>query len=331
LSIVLFDLDGFKDVNDSRGHVAGDELLRAVAHALQSAARVGDIVARVGGDEFAVIAPDTDDESATALAERLRRAAVEALAQLQVPVTLSAGVADLAGASGADDLVHLADRALYWAKHHGRDQTASHAVSVVDHLSEDERSRRLERARALTGLHALARAVDAKDPFTQRHAQRVAEISEELAVALGWTADRCLRLSQAALLHDVGKIGVPDAVLHKPGRLTPAEYDQVKAHSEIGARIAAGVLDDEQVAWVRSHHERPDGTGYPDGLSTPAIPDGARIIAVADAFDVMTTGRPYQGAMAVADAVAELLRHADTQFDPSVLRALEDWSRITDE
>jgi HD-GYP domain-containing protein (c-di-GMP phosphodiesterase class II) len=256
---------------------------------------------------------------------------VEALAQLQVPVTLSAGVADLAGASGADDLVHLADRALYWAKHHGRDQTASHAVSVVDHLSEDERSRRLERARALTGLHALARAVDAKDPFTQRHAQRVAEISEELAVALGWTADRCLRLSQAALLHDVGKIGVPDAVLHKPGRLTPAEYDQVKAHSEIGARIAAGVLDDEQVAWVRSHHERPDGTGYPDGLSTPAIPDGARIIAVADAFDVMTTGRPYQGAMAVADAVAELLRHADTQFDPSVLRALEDWSRITDE
>jgi diguanylate cyclase (GGDEF)-like protein/PAS domain S-box-containing protein len=330
LSLVLFDLDGFKDVNDSRGHVAGDELLRAVAQALHSAARTGDIVARVGGDEFAVIAPDTDDAAAAALAERLRRAAGEALERLHVAVTLSAGVADLAAASAADDLVHLADRALYWAKHHGRDQTATHAVSAVDQLSDEERNRRLERARALTGLHALARAVDAKDPFTQRHAQRVAEISEELAVALGWTADRCLRLSQAALLHDVGKIGVPDAVLHKPGKLTSDEYEQVKLHSEIGARIAAGVLDDEQVSWVRSHHERPDGSGYPDGLTEREIPDGARIIAVADAFDVMTTGRPYQRAMEASDAVAELLRHTGTQFDAGVLRTLEDWSRVTD-
>jgi diguanylate cyclase (GGDEF)-like protein len=321
LSLVMFDLDGFKLVNDLHGHRAGDDVLQTVGRVLERERRANDIPARVGGDEFALIAPDTTGAAALIVAERLRTSIAAALGDLELPVTLSAGVTDLTAATTTTDLLDLADSALYHAKHHGRDQ-AVHYTPGIDQTGD-------ERRRALGGLTVLARAVDAKDSPTQRHSERVASISTQLALRLGWTPERCTRLREAALLHDVGKIGVPDSILTKPAALTDDEYDRVKAHVALGAQIAEGILDPEQVTWVRGHHERPDGRGYPDALTADTIPDGARLLAIADAYDTMTSGRPYKPAISPTDATREMRRHAGRQFDAELLDQLDQWALAT--
>jgi HD-GYP domain-containing protein (c-di-GMP phosphodiesterase class II) len=138
---------------------------------------------------------------------------------------------------------------------------------VVRELDERQRSRELDRSQALVGLRALARAIDAKDPATQEHSERVAALSARLAVTRGWAPDRVARLRDAALLHDVGKIGIPDAILLKDGSLEDDEFAVVREHSVLGARIVGDVLDEEQIAWIAGHHERPDGSGYPAALA----------------------------------------------------------------
>ncbi len=200
-----------------------------------------------------------------------------------------------------------------------------YALGAGHDLSERQRQQRFQRARTITGLGALARAVDAKDAASQEHAQRVADICEALAVRLGWNPDRCARLREAALLHDIGKIGIPDTILAKPGKLTAQEYEQVKTHTLLGAQITQDVLDEEQVCWVRWRHERPDGRGYPDALTAGSIPDGALVLGVADAFDAMTAGRSYQAARSTSAALAEMRAHAGTQFDQDLLDLLENW------
>jgi putative nucleotidyltransferase with HDIG domain len=172
------------------------------------------------------------------------------------------------------------------------------------------------------GILALARAVDAKDPSTRRHSGRVADLAVRLATALGWSPERCVLLRDAGLMHDVGKIAVPDAILLKPDRLTDDEYAIVKTHAAIGAEIAAEVLTAEQASWVRHHHEQHDGRGYPDGISGARIPQGARILAVADAFDVMMIPRRYASGRTLDEALAECLRCSGAQFDPAVVDAL---------
>jgi HD-GYP domain-containing protein (c-di-GMP phosphodiesterase class II) len=186
-----------------------------------------------------------------------------------------------------------------------------------------ERAERLARMHALSGLRALARVIDAKDPVTRRHSERVADLCARLAAAAGWEPARVARLREAALVHDVGKIGVPDAVLLKPARLAGEEYEVVKRHAALGAEIVADVLDAEQVTWVRSHHERPDGCGYPDGLSGDAIPDGAALLALADCLDTMTKSRPYSTPMPVADALAEIRALAGRQFTHAAVATLD--------
>jgi HD-GYP domain-containing protein (c-di-GMP phosphodiesterase class II) len=188
-------------------------------------------------------------------------------------ITCSAGVCDLERATDADEIYRFADGALYWAKEHGRDQVCAYLPDVVTELSAKERAERLARVQKRSALLALARAIDARDPATQRHSERVAEVAVLLAEAMGWSAQATLRLREAALLHDVGKIGIPDAVLFKPGALLGDEYDVVKHHADLGARITGDVLDVGQAGWVRHHHERWDGTGYPDGLANDAIPE----------------------------------------------------------
>ena len=194
---------------------------------------------------------------------------------------------------------------------------------MVRSLSAQERAEYLERSQGLVGLHALARAIDAKDPTTRKHSERVADLAAQLAQALGWSPKRVSRLREAALVHDVGKIGVPDAILLKPSRLDRDEYEAVKEHAILSAQIVEGVLSPEQVAWVRAHHERPDGTGYPHGLSSDQIPEGAKIIALADAWDVMTAPRLYSEAKDPATALAECRELAGRQFDCFCVEALE--------
>jgi diguanylate cyclase (GGDEF)-like protein/PAS domain S-box-containing protein len=322
LGLVVMDLDHFKQINDHFGHQVGDEVLVETARRLSSLARLGEVLARVGGEEFAWLLPEADAMAAYAAAERARRAIGGTPFPRVGRVTASAGVCELAQARGAAELFELADGALYWAKVQGRDVAYRYSPEVVEVLSASERVDRLARTQALAGLRALARAVDAKDPSTAAHSERVAAMAERLARALRWPADRTALLGEAGLLHDVGKIGVPDSVLAKPGPLTPAEHELVKPHAALGATIAGEVLGAEQVAWIRGHHERWDGAGYPDGLAADAIPDGARILALADAWDVMTAVRLYGEPLGPEAALAACRREAGRQFAPEAVAAL---------
>jgi diguanylate cyclase (GGDEF)-like protein len=313
LSVVLFDLDHFKLVNDTHGHDRGDDVLRGVAARLRSLVRAGEALGRPGGEEFAWVLPNTTDSEAWRAAERARIAIREtSIAGLNV--TVSAGVCELRFAGDAPSLLRLADGALYWAKDHGRDVTFSYNPDVVTVLSASEKADRLERAQSLAALRALARVVDARDPDTQRHSERVADLAVRLAAHLGWKEDAQARLHEAALVHDIGKIGIPDALLRKTDRLRGEEFELVKAHAALGARIVSEVLTPDQTAWVRGHHERFDGRGYPDRLAGDGLSAGARILAVADSWDAMTTRRPYRDAFSVPQAMAELARGAGSQW-----------------
>jgi diguanylate cyclase (GGDEF)-like protein len=323
LALAVFDIDRFKQINDTLGHVGGDAVLAETARRMQSAARAGEIVARIGGDELALLMPGADGDDAHAAAERIRRAVAATPFADAGALTLSAGVCDLGQASAPEELLRLADGALYWAKAHGRDACIRYSPQVVEELSAAERADRLEHARALAALGALARAIDAKDPATIRHSERVAALACELAAESGWSPQDVARLHDAAVVHDVGKIGVPDAVLSKPERLTREEYEVIKRHADLGAQIVAEMLDHEQVAWVRGHHERHDGRGYPDGLAGDTIAEGARLMALADAWDAMTGARVYSAPMALEDALGEVRANEGAQFHPDAVAALE--------
>ena len=181
--------------------------------------------------------------------------------------------------------------------------------------TEDERHTQMLAA-------ALARAVDAKDSYTRSHCHTVSQLSALIATELGFTGDRLAKMRLAGLLHDVGKIGVPDAILNKPAALTDDEYEVMKQHAVLGFEIVESAGLPEQARWIRHHHERVDGRGYPDGLSGEEIPLESRIILVADSFEAMTSDRPYRRAPGREFALAELDRNAGTQFDPDVVDAL---------
>ena len=237
-------------------------------------------------------------------------------------MTISAGVASAAGEDGPG-LYTLADGARYWAKSTGRDRCVVYDPGEVSATSADEYQRYLERQGVLSTIRALARAVDARDVSTREHSDRVASLAARIALELGWDTHSADRLYDAGLLHDIGKIGIPDAVLFKPGRLTPDEYALITTHSELGAQIVAGALSEERGAWVRGHHERWGGGGYPADLSGDDIPEGARILALADAWDVMTIARTYSTPRPVDEAVAECRRESGAQFWPAAVDVLE--------
>jgi diguanylate cyclase (GGDEF)-like protein len=323
LSLVLIDLDHFKDINDTFGHQVGDRVLADIARALSPLVREGELLARVGGEELAWLLPESEHLGAHAAAERARAAISAARPGDLDTVTASAGVCSLDRAGSSRELYRLADAALFWAKSQGRDCAITYEQDAVDDIPHHERTAQMERARTLGALRALARAVDARDPATQRHSERVATMTYDLAIEHGWSVERAGSLREAALVHDVGKIGVPDAVLLKPGRLDPAEYAQIQAHSALGAQIVSEVLTPEQVGWVRHHHERFDAGGYPDRLSGLDIPEGARIMAVADSWDAMTGQRNYRDALRADEALLECQTASGTQFDSGVIVSLE--------
>jgi diguanylate cyclase (GGDEF)-like protein len=323
LSLALIDIDHFRRINEQHGHEAGDRVLAQIAALLGAAAREADLVARVGGEEIAWLMPETEAMDAWQAVDRAREAVARTAVGEAAHVTVSAGVCDLGQAGSAGELLRLAEGALYWAKQHGRDVAFVYSPSVVEELSAEERADRLQRFQALQSIRVLARAVDAKDPSTREHSERVADLAVALGAALGWDPDRLVRLREAGLIHDVGKIGVPDRILFKPARLSPAEYEEITRHAAIGSAMVADVLTPEQVSWVRGHHERWDGRGYPDGLAGTAIPDGARVLALADAWDVMTSVRSYHEPLTTAEALAECRRCSGAQFSADLVEAVE--------
>jgi len=323
LALGLIDIDRFRRVNERFGHEAGDRVLVTISTLLQSAARDGDMLARVGGEEIAWLMPETEAMEAWTAVDRARELVARTAVGDVGTVTVSAGVCDLAQAGSAGELQRLAEGALYWAKQHGRDVAFLYSPKVVEELSAQERADRLQRLQALQSIRVLARAVDAKDSSTREHSERVAELAVAIGAALGWEGEALVRLREAGLVHDVGKIGVPDRILFKPGRLTRDEYEEIKQHARIGAEMVVDVLTPEQVGWVRGHHERWDGSGYPGGLAGERIPLGARILALADSWDVMTSVRPYHEPLSTEEALAECRRCAGGQFSSEVVDALE--------
>lgn len=322
LSLVMLDLDHFKRVNDTRGHPAGDLVLKEVARRLGSVARAEDLVARVGGEEFAWLLPETGRSAAWQAAEKARASIAAEPMPGDLRVTISAGIAELSHAGDETELYRLADRALYWAKRHGRNLSFGYSPEGPEPLDSDQLAERLANAQAHAALCALAAAVDAKDPSTQRHSERVADLTAQLAIERDWSAGRIALLREVALVHDVGKIGVPDRILFKPERLSEEERAHVREHSSLGAQIASNVLGAEQTAWLRGHHERWDGLGYPDGIAGTTIPEGARLLALADAWDAMTSVRSYQPARSPEHALRECVEQEGRHLCPNAVAAL---------
>ena len=295
----MLDLDHFKEVNDRHGHAAGDELLCWVVSTLTRSVRPGDAIGRIGGDEFAALLVDISPVDALERTSRL----LEALSE-RAPCSVGLASFPIDG-SELEDLMRQADVRLY-ASRHGR--PARESAPNVERLS---------------WATALAGAVDLRMHAGHGHSCAVAEHAVAIAARLGWPPDRLGMLRIAATLHDVGKMTIPESILCKPDRLTPEEFEQIKAHSAAGALLVSGVDGLEQIVpWIRHSHESYDGSGYPDGLCGEAIPQASRIMLVADAFDAITSTRPYREGLCVAQAREELERHAGSQFDPQCVAAL---------
>ena len=320
LSLVLVDLDAFKAINDTYGHQVGDRVLQRVGEVLRGLGRDGDVLGRLGGDEFALLFPETDPEGACLAAERALQLLNERPVERGILVTASAGVAGLADEEDADRLLRNADAALYRAKAEGRDGVAQY--TPASEARGAGRAQDVARSRALTALRALAHVIDGRDPAMHGHSERVASMAAALAAAGDWPAEEISALREAALVHDIGKLAVPMAVLHAPGPLDDAGRAQVARHAELGADIARVALAPRQVEWIRHHHERPDGTGYPDGLTAEAIPAGAGLLALAESWDVMVHGGRGQEGRAAEVADTECAALEGRQFTTEAIQAL---------
>jgi diguanylate cyclase (GGDEF)-like protein len=319
VAVIVCDLDNFKRVNDALGYVQGDEALRRFAGVLSEA---GGLAARLGGEEFALVFGGRAEDEAMAIAERLRAAVPAAFADFPWPVTTSVGVAVSGpGTETASLVLRAATRAVFGAKRLGRDRCVAYNAEALESLLgslEDESGAGNEQ---LAAAMLLAETLDLRDVSTARHSQTVGRYAEGIARALDLPEERVQRIRAAGVLHDVGKLGVADAVLQKPGPLTDDEWADMRRHPELGARILEHANLRDISGWVLAHHERVDGRGYPHALAGAAIPLEARILAVADAYEAMTADRPYRTALSHDAARAELLACSGTQFDPAVVDA----------
>ncbi|HJW75102.1 MAG TPA: HD domain-containing phosphohydrolase [Thermoleophilia bacterium] len=314
-SVVVVDVDNLKLLNDTHGHLAGDYMLRQLGHILSEHTRQADSVGRHGGDEFMIILPETGADDAAVVAEKVR-AAVSAEPyvaddDLRIPVHVSMGIASFPEDGGdATSLLLHADANLYASKREGGDAVTS----------TKDRHEPAEMSGAFGMLEGLVTSVDNKDNYTHRHSREVTEHALAMAAALDLPEQARRIVRVAGLLHDVGKIGVPDGILRKPGRLTDEEYEVVKQHPTLGEVIIREIPDLEEICGaIVAHHERWDGAGYPHGLKGESIPLLARILGVADAYSAMTSDRPYRMGMSPQEAIAELRACAGSQFDPALV------------
>jgi diguanylate cyclase (GGDEF)-like protein/putative nucleotidyltransferase with HDIG domain len=318
LVVGLLDIDGFDLYNTTFGHDAGDAVLAEVARALDDEMPPGAIVGRYGPDEFLVAGPascaDQIRPAILRVQDRLRFLRIPSSAETQVPLTVSAGIATYPEhAAAVSELLAAATLTL-------RDAKASGGNTIRIDVPGDTAS--AEELRNFDVLRGLVTAIDTKDHYTKRHSEEVAHYAVTIAQHLELDPAFQEAVRQAGLLHDIGKVCVPDAILRKPGPLTEAEAQVVQQHVTVGDLIVGGLPDMELVrAGIRHHHERWDGDGYPDGLRGDQIPRIARIISVADAFSAMTTTRSYRVGLPVAEAVRRMQEAAGLQLDPEFAAA----------
>lgn len=298
VSIIVCDLDGLKFVNDTLGHNTGDTVLAASAKVISSAFRESDIVARIGGDEFAILLSQSDERITEKACDRIRQTIDRYnAAGPEIPLSISIGFAVKSDTSESmSNLFKEADDSMYRDKLH-RGHSARSAI-----------------------VQTLLKALEARDLITEGHAVRLQDYVTVLAEAVGMPGRDIAELCLLAKFHDIGKVGVPDKILFKPGPLNLDEIAEMRRHSEIGFRIAKSAPDLAPVAdWILKHHEWWNGKGYPLGLKGEEIPLECRILAIADAYDAMTSDRPYRKAMTHDSAVGELKRFAGVQFDPDLV------------
>jgi diguanylate cyclase (GGDEF)-like protein len=303
LALLQIDLDHFKQINDTHGHAAGDELLIWVVRTLQETLRPTDWVGRLGGDEFAVILPGATRGNAIDVAERVGYALSE-----RAPASIGMAMYPIDGAD-PDELYRRADAELYEQK----GERPGRAMTPVER-------------KELSWATTLANAVDTRMAVQHEHSTNVGEFAAGIARQLGRDDDEIGLVRMAGILHDVGKVVVPDRILRKAGPLTEEEFEQIKPFPAAGAELVSRIEGLEAIVpWIRHSHERIDGTGYPDGLKGDAIPLGGRILHVADAYDSMTSKRTYRPAMSLHQALSELRAGAGTQFDADCVAALEEY------
>ncbi len=318
LSLCLVDIDDFKQINDRHGHPVGDRVLGQVAARL----RQGGESFRLGGDEFAVLLPGLDARDAVSVARSIvERVSAAQLEQIGA-VTVSAGVATFpVQGVGRDELIRLADSALYWAKEDGKNRARTYEPALVELKQLQQLAEGTDRAARYRAAASLAKAVDARDAYTGSHSERVSELAARIARRLGLDDGQIELTRLAASLHDLGKLAIPEEILRKPSALNESERLVLQRHPQIGHRMLESLGVEPVAEWVLHHHERWDGDGYPNRLRGEEIPLGARIIFVADAYDAMTSERVYRDPLSPRAALEELERCSGSQFDPSIVDA----------
>lgn len=321
LTLLFCDLDYFKNINDNHGHIVGDSVLQETAHIIKESVRGRGTAFRYGGEEFAVILTDCHTEKACRIAEEIKinvyNSSVLQQHATHFPITVSIGMASYPeNAVNGQELVKKADMAMYWAKQKGRNQISVYTPEI-EGIFEYGYVRSIKQKMLLNSVFSLASALDAKDKYTSRHSEYVTKYALQIADAVQMSQEDKFRLRIGAMLHDCGKIGVPDEIINKPGCLTDDNCSAIHSHTLLGYNIIKHITDDADIiACVLNHHERWDGLGYPNNLSDNEIPFFARIIAIADAYHAMTSDRTYRKALPEDEAIRELKRCSGKHFDP---------------